>query len=203
MATPVLGFTRKSVGQRILATRALVKKMTGSSVYTTPKPLLLDITASVDLLEANKLASKNGTPAQTTALKLQNKAHLTLMNSLLLYIATTSGGDKQKIEDIGLAVKKAAGVPPKMTKITTVHGNVGAFAGESILVWVSVFGAKYYLIQKSADGLSDWETLTNPPTKCKMLITGLVPETANFYRIAAGNTLGIGGYSDPIRLMSK
>jgi len=203
MATPVLGFTRMSVGQRILATRALVKKMTGNSVYTTPKPLLADITASVDLLEAAKLASKNGTPAQTTALKLQNKAHLALMNSLLLYVATTSGGDKQKIEDLGLAVKKAAGVPPKMTRIIVVHGNVGSFAGESTLVWVSVFGAKYYLIQKSADGLTDWLTLTNPPTKCKMLITGLVPETASYYRIAAGNTLGIGAYTDPIRVMSK
>lgn len=202
MAVPVLGMSRLNVGKRILATRALVIKMTGSSVYTAPAPTLAAITASVNLLEADKLLAKNGTPAQTTALRTQNKAHLVLMNSLLLYIATASGGDQQKIEDIGLTIKRAPGLPPAMTQVLGLKGTIGAFAGVSLLKWKRIVGAKYYLVQKSADGLTGWLTLDNPPTKAMMTVMGLVPETASFYRVAAGNSLGIGSWSDPVRVMS-
>ena len=202
MAVPVLGMSRLNVGKRILATRALVIKMTGSSVYTAPAPTLAAITASVNLLEADKLLAKNGTPAQTTALRTQNKAHLVLMNTLLLYIATASGGDQQKIEDIGLTIKRAPGRPPAMTQVLGLKGTIGAFAGVSLLKWKRIVGAKYYLVQKSADGLTGWLTLDNPPTKAMMTVMGLVPETASFYRVAAGNSLGIGSWSDPVRVMS-
>jgi len=202
MAIPVLGMSRLDVGKRILATRAIVIKMTGSTVYTASSPSLTVITASVNLLEEKKIAAKNGTPAQTTALRTQNKAHLNLMNNLLLYIATASGGDKQKIEDIGLSVKRNPGSPINMTQVLRVWGTVGGFAGVSALRWMRIFGAKYYLVQKSPDGLTDWVTLDHPPTKTVMVVTGLVPETASYYRVAAGNGLGIGSWSDPIKVMA-
>jgi len=202
MAVPVLGLSRLNVGKRILATRALVIKMTGSTVYTAPAPALAAITASVNLLEADKLAAKNGTPAQTTALKLQNKAHLSLMNTLLLYIAVASGGDQQKIEDIGLTIKRDPGVPPIMTQVLGLRGTIGTFAGVTLLRWFRVVGAKYYLVQKSADGLTAWLTMEDPPTKARMTVEGLVPETGSYYRIAAGNGLGIGAFSTAVRVMS-
>ena len=202
MAIPVLGLSKLDVGRRILATRALVIRMTGSTVYTAPAPALAAITASVNLLETNKLAARHGTPAQTTALKNQNKAHLGLMNTLLLYIAVASGGDQQKIEDIGLTIKRPAGLPPVLTQVIGLRGTIGTFAGVTLLKWIRVVGAKYYLVQKSPDGLTGWLTLTNPPTKGRMTVEGLVPETGSYYRIAAGNALGIGAYSTAVRVMS-
>ena len=202
MAVPVLGMSNLNVGKRILATRALVIKMTGSTVYTAPAPTLAEITTSVNLLEADKLAAKNGTPAQTTALKTQNKAHLSLMNTLLLYIAVASGGDQQKIEDIGLKVKRAPGVPPTMTQVLGLSGTPGVFAGVSLLKWKRMVGAKYYLVQKSPDGLTGWLDMDEPPTKAKMTVSGLVSETASFFRVAAGNGLGLGAFSTIVRVMS-
>jgi len=203
MAVPVLGMSNLNVGKRILATRALVIKMTGSTVYTAPAPTLAAITASVDdLLESDKLLAKNGTPAQTTALKTQNKAHLNLMNSLLLYIATASGGDQQKIEDIGLKIKRNPGNPIVMTQVLCLSGKPGVFAGVSVLKWKKMVGSKYYVVQKSLDGLTNWVDVDEPPTKAKMTVTGLVSETASFFRVAAGNGLGLGAFSTVVRVMS-
>ena len=202
MAIPVLGMSRLNVGKRILATRALVIKMTGSTVYTTPAPTLAAITTSVNLLEADKLIAKNGTPAQTTALRLQNKAHLSLMNNLLFYIAIASGGDQQKIEDIGLTIKRPAGLPIVLIQVLGLQGSIGTFAGVTLLKWKAVKGAKYYFVQKSSDGLTAWVTLADPPTKGRMTVEGLAPETGSYYRVAAGNALGIGAYSTPVRVMS-
>ena len=64
-------------------------------------------------------------------------------------------------------------------------------------------GAKFYQIQYSEDGITGWVNIGVNPTRAKTTITGLVSETPGFYRVAAGNSMGLGPWSEPIRITSK
>ena len=125
-----------------------------------------------------------------------------LMVTFLAYVQLTSGGDQVKIESTSLSVKGAKSSPHPMGKLLGASGTVGNFAGQSLLKWKKMVGAKYYTIQKSADGVTNWAAVGEPVTITKATITGLVPETGAYYRIAAGNSTGIGAWCNPFRVMA-
>ena len=203
MAEAVLKLTGLTIGQKILRIRAIVAATTGSSVYTTPAPTLASITAAVKLLEDDELDVENGVHDAVTIRDRQEKVVDNLMISFLVYVQLTSGGDHVKIESITIAVKGGKTAPHPMGKVLGVSGDVGSFAGQSLLKWKKMVGAKFYTIQTSADGTTNWACIGLPVTITKALITGLVTETGASYRVAAGNTTGIGEWSYPIRVMAK
>jgi hypothetical protein len=203
MAKPALNFSRLSIGARILRIRQIVKATTGNSVYTTPSPTLATITAAVDQLEDDQLALKTSGSSATTIRNAQNKFVMGLMNEFVAYVTLESGGDQIKIESTSLAIKKPPKRLGKMPQVTDLGGITGICPGDVILKWKLVKGKRYYFIQKSADGMTNWKNEGEPCTKAKATITGLVTETASYFRVAAGNILGLGQYSKPIRVMAK
>jgi len=202
MAEAVLKFRDLSVGQKILRIRAIVRATTGNSVYVTPNPTLAAITAAVDLLEEKEADVEAGVHGAVTIRDLQETVVDDFMITFLAYVQVTSGGDQVKIESTTISVKGGKSAPHPMGKLLGASGTVGAFAGQSVLKWTKMEGAKYYVIQTSADGLTNWTTVGEPVTKTKATITGLVAETGAFYRIAAGNSTGIGAWCNPIRVMA-
>ena len=203
MAKPALHFSRLSVGGRILRIRQIVKATTGNSVYLTPIPTLAAITVAVDQLEDDEMALENGGTSATTIRDAQNKYVLGMMNLFVAYVTITSGGDQIKIESTSLAIKKPPKRLGKMPQVVNLVGITGIFPGDVILKWKSVKGKRYYHIQKSADGLTNWINEGELCTKAKITISGLVTETASFFRVSAGNVLGLGLYSEPVRVMAK
>jgi len=202
MAEAVLKFTGLSVGQKILRVRAIVKATTGNSVYATPNPTLAAITAAVDQLEEDEADVETGIHGAVTIRDLQETLVDNMMIVFLAYVQVTSGGDQVKIESTTIAVKGGKSAPHPMGKLLGASGTVGAFSGQSVLKWKKMEGAKYYVIQTSVDGLTNWTTVGEPVTKTTATITGLVAETGAFYRIAAGNSTGIGAWCNPIRVMA-
>ena len=202
MAEAVLKFRGLTIGQKILRIKAIVLATTGNSVYVTPNPTLAAITAAVDLLEENEASVEAGVHGAVTIRDLQEITVDNLMIAFLAYVQLTSGGDQVKIESTTIAVKGGKSAPQPMGKLLGASGKVGAFAGQSVLKWKKMEGAKYYTIQSSADGLTNWVTVGQPVTKTNATITGLVAETGAFYRIAAGNSTGIGAWCNPIRVMA-
>lgn len=203
MAEAVLKFTGLTIGQKILRIRAIVAATTGNSVYTTPAPTLAAITAAVKLLEDDELDVDNGVHDAVTIRDRQEKVVDNMMISFLVYVQLTSGGDQVKIESTTIAVKGGKTAPHPMGKLLGVSGDVGSFEGQSQLKWKKMAGAKYYVVQTSADGTTNWVAIGQPVTITKAVITGLVTETGASYRVAAGNSTGIGEWSYPIRVMAK
>lgn len=205
MAKPVLKFGDLTVEERIARTLEIAvatAKPAGVAEYPTPIPTLATITASANLLRSNQFDFKAGVLGAKTVRDRQNKSNTLLMNQFVTYVEVASGGDQAKIEITTLEVKALPGASVVMGKVVGVKGAVGRFAGESILSWKKMSGAKFYQVQKSADGATGWVNEGNSVTKTKAVIDGLVPETGSFYRISAGNTLGPGSWSDPLRVMS-
>ena len=203
MAKPALNFSKLSIGAKILRIRQIVLATTGNFVYTTPSPTLAAITTAVDQLEEDQLAMTDGGTSATTIRNAQADYVMGLMNKFVAYVTITSGGDQIKIESTTLAVRKMPTVQGIMPKVLSLAGKAGLFPGDVILKWKAVVGKKYYYIQKSADGLTNWANEGEPCTKASVTISGLVTETASFFRVSAGNTVGLGPYSDPVRVMSK
>ena len=202
MAKPVLKFGNLPIVKRVSRSRQIVIATTGNANYPTPAPSLASITASVNLLEADDIAAKDGPKSAMTTRNKQNKSHTLLMNQFVTYVEVASGGDQAKIESTTLEVKATPGASVAMGKVEGVKGSVGDFAGESKLSWKKMVGANFYQIQRSADGKTLWADEGEAVTKTKTVITGMVPETGSYYRIAAGNTLGIGSWSDPLKVMA-
>jgi len=163
---------------------------------------LAAITASANLLRSNQFDFKAGVLGAKTVRDRQNKSNTLLMNQFVTYVEVASGGDQAKIETTTLEVKAMPGASIVMGKVTGVKGKVGRFAGECILSWKKMPKAGFYQIQKSTDGATGWLNEGNTVTKSKVTIYGLVPETGSYYRISAGNTLGPGSWSDPLKVMS-
>ena len=203
MAKPALNFSKLSIGGKILRIRQIVLATTGSSVYVTPSPTLASITAAVNLLEADQLALKNGGPLATKTRNAQSKIVTALMNSFVAYVYVTSGGDEIKIASTTLDIIQPPSPPGLMGQVQSLKGVPGTFPGNIVLKWKAIKGKKYYFIQRSADGMTDWADQGEPVTKATAIVTSLVTETASFFRVAAGNALGLGEYSNPVRVMAK
>ena len=205
MAKPVLKFGKLSVEQRVARTLEIAEATAKPAAvvhFTTPLPTLASITASANQLRSDENDLKSGVLGAKTVRDRQNKSNTLLMNQFVTYVEVASGGDQAKIETTTLEVKALPGASAVMGKVVGVKGIVGRFAGESILTWQKMPKASFYQVQKSADGKTGWLNEGNPVTKTKAIIDGLVPETGSYYRISAGNTLGIGSWSDPLKVMS-
>ena len=203
MAKSALNFSKLFIVGKILRIRQIVRATTGNSVYTTPSPTLAAITTAVDQLEDDQLAMKTGGSSATTIRDAQDTYLMGMMVKFLAYVTITSGGDQIKIESTTLAVRKSPTPQGIMPQVLSLAGKAGLFPGNVKLKWKAIAGKKYYNIQKSADGLTGWANEGEPVTKASATISGLVTETVSFFRVAAGNVLGLGPYSDPARAMVK
>jgi len=203
MAKPALNFSRLSIGGKILRIRQIVLATTGNSVYMTPSPTLAAITTAVNLLETDQLAIKTGGKPATTIRNVQNKVVMGMMNAFVAYVYITSGGDQVKIESTSLSIKLPPSPPGLMGQVQSLSGVPGTFPGNIVLKWKAIKGKKYYFIQRSADGMTAWADEGVPVTKATAIVTSMVTETASFFRVAAGNVLGLGEYSSPVRVMAK
>ncbi len=201
MSEAVLGMSGMTTPQRVLKARHIAAKLTGNSSYTTPSPSIIQITDSATALETAYNNSRGMDEGMITIYQRKLKLFKQLMVLVLAYIQQASGGDDVIIESAGVSVKKAPTASQPVGKVVGVKGGKAALAGQSWLKWKKLQYKKSYIVDKSADNIT-YVDAKCPCTKSTVLITGLVPETYMWYKVAGVNGFGQGEWSDPIRIES-
>lgn len=204
MSEALLGLNGKSVSDKIIWIREVCAEVVKSTIYTTPVPTVIEILAETLILEQDEAATKTTKKDAVQIRDLQLEKVMGIMKKFLSYVQTTSGGDATKIGSILLKVKSGSKPPQRQEKVTYVKGKTGDYEGEVKLRWKSLrkFGAKFYQIQYSADGDTEWINKGVNVSEAKATVTGLIPEKRGYFRIAAGNKLGLGPWSDVIKVVS-
>ena len=205
MSIGLLGLSKKTIPQKIVRIREICEAVDLSKFFTDASPTTVVILAAVLLLEKYEADTKTTKAGAIRIRDLQLIVVMNLMNTFLSYAQTKSGGDAVKLESIKLLVKGNGTKPHIQDKVSRVDGKTGTIEGTVNLKWMSLkkFGARFYQIQFSADGKTGWINQGPNVTAAKTTVTGLIFESPGYYRIAAGNKLGLGEWSDVIRVMSK
>ena len=120
-------------------------------------------------------------------------------NQIVAHVDSVSGGDEAKILSAGLDTRAAATAttqpPPQPAALDATAGDRD---GELDASWDTVAGAKSYVIEISEDPPTptSWKH-AGVSTKSKFTIEGLQSGKRYWIRVAAINTAGQSGWSDP------
>ena len=171
-------------------------------IYPEP-PVPID--QFVDLLVALQQAVDD---AGTARVQLREKTTLErdadaavngALTQLGIYVQRMSGGDEALI---ALAAMNVSGVPSRvgpLPKPSRVEVKPGPGAGELVLRWKALRGAKSYYVEQQPQGASpDAWTAAASSTKAKATVKGLVSARKYWLRVAAIGTAGQGAWSDAV-----
>jgi predicted phage tail protein len=191
-----------SVPAKIAKARQIVASTTGNPNFPNPHPPLADITALVNATES-KSAQRDATlqlgKTQTTELGALEDQLDALMNQFVSHVDSVSGGDEAKILSAGLDIRAAATAttqpPPQPAALDVTAGDRD---GELDASWDTVAGAKSYVIETSEDPPTptSWKH-AGVSTKSRFTISGLQSGKRYWIRVAAINSAGQSGWSDP------
>lgn len=190
-----LGFTDLSVAKKIVKARKIITNMTGNAYFATPAPALSVLTTQTDALEAAE-AAMDGSRLKT---EQRNAALQTLTASLKLeqlYVEATANGNTEIILSSGFDLRNPATKPVILPAPVDVLARNNAFEGQIQLKWKAVKGKDLYVVSMSTDLSSgDW-TMVAESTRARVTVSDLAPGKLYYFRVAAINPKGMGGWSD-------
>ncbi|HXI22415.1 MAG TPA: fibronectin type III domain-containing protein [Pyrinomonadaceae bacterium] len=195
-----LNFRGLSIRAKIAKGRQVIGSITGNPNFPNPHPALADVTALINAAES-KASEVDATTqlrkTQTTELGALEDQLDAVMAQLASYVDSVSAGDEAKIQSAGLDTRAAASTttePPAVPSALDV--TVGDRDGELDASWDTVAGAKSYIIELSEDQPNAWRH-SGVSTKSKYTLSGLVSGKRYWIRVAAINSVGQSGWSDP------
>jgi hypothetical protein len=200
MSIAVLNFKDLNIPEQVLKTRNIINHTKNNTDFSNPAPTIAEMTASVDLLESTYLkASKNG-HSFVRAMDIQEKKHYALMMLFVGYVQVESKGDEIKIMSTALDVKKRGGKSKRLGAITNLRQLKWGVLGEVRMRWNLLKGARSFVSQTSANWRRGWKYTDFAGTKTTLIIGKLIPESHIWVRIAGINSMGIGAWSEPVRV---
>ena len=191
--------SKKTNANLVISSENVVTKMTGNANYATPNPTLVFIAA---LILSFKTAIENaldGGKALKAIQAQKRKDLLSGMGLLAAYVQFASGGDATKISSSGLGVRNSR--TPAVLPAAII--NLKAFTGDVFstvrLLWKAQKGIKCYVIEYtvSPDPSTGWTHLC-VCSSSRFTASGLPKLTKVWIRVAAVNSAGQGGFSDPV-----
>ena len=197
-----LALHRLSLPEKIAKARQIVASLTGNPSFPTPNPPLATVTAAISDAETAAAEAQQARQTAKEKTSAQNSAEDTLvklMSQLAAYIESVAGSDEQLILSAGLDTRERAVATAATTEEPQALSiSSGDHEGELDLSWDRVAGAKSYVIEKSADPptATGW-THAGVCTKSVSTVNGLTSGTRYWFRVAAINTNGQSGWSDP------
>jgi len=200
MSTAALNFKDLTVPEQVINTRNIINHTRDNIDFPNPVPSLADITASVDLLESNYLKASDKDHQFVTAMNRQEKNHYALMMRFVGYVQVESGGDKVKIQGTALDVKRSGGKSKRLGAVTNLRQLKWEKEKEVRMRWNLLKGARSFVSQTSANDRKGWEYTDFAGTKTTLVIGKLVSESHIWVRIAGINSMGIGAWSNPVRV---
>jgi hypothetical protein len=200
MSKVKLNFRGLSMRAKIAKARQVVDALTGNSNFPSPHPALADVTAIINAAE-----SKAGEVDATTQLRKTQTTELgaledqldAVMAQVASHVDSISAGDEAKIQSSGLDTRAAPSTttePPSAPSALDV--TVGDRDGELDASWDTVAGAKSYVLELSEDQPNAWKH-AGVATRSKFTLNGLVSGKRYWIRVAAINSVGQSGWSDP------
>lgn len=195
-----LEFSRLTIPVKIQKARNIVAKMTGNTNFTTPVPALTAVTTAINKLEASHEAALDGGSAKKAAMSIDDAALMTLMKQLAAYVQDITLGDELKIISSGMDVRRLKSAPQPLTAPVDSRVELNGNAGEVMLRWKAVKGARSYIIEStSTPGDEATWTHFDVSTRTRFLATNLSSLTIVWFRVAAHGAKGRSAFSDPIK----
>lgn len=197
MAKVKLGFTALTVPDKVLKARNTVTLMTGNAAYPRPNPTLAAISTAADELETAYNEAADGGKTKTAVMRSKEQELDKLMIQLAAYVQEASNGDELVILSSGLEVAAPKTPPQDLPAPQNLVAEMGTNEGDTNLRWKKVAKAKSYLLQSSADGATNWQTLNTVSTKASAVISGMPSGEKAWYRVCAVGPKGNSPWSDP------
>jgi hypothetical protein len=197
MAKAKLGFTILSIPNKVLKARNTVTLMTGNASYPTPNPTLATISTAADELETAYNEAADGGKTKTAVMRSKEQELDKLMIQLTAYVQEASNGNELVILSSGLEVAAPKTPPQDLPAPQNLIAEMGTNEGEVYLRWKKVDKAKSYLLQSSADGATNWQTLNTVSTKSNAVIAGFTSGDKTWFRACAVGPKGNSPWSDP------
>jgi len=201
MSLVKLELSKKTNPELVISSENVVTKMTGNANYTTPNPTLAFITALILAFKTSIESALDGGKALKAIQAQKRKDLLSGMGLLAAYVQFASGGDATKITSSGMGVRnsRTPAVLPNM--IVGVKAFTGEVFGTVQLMWSAQKGIKCYVVEYTiaADPAAGWVHLC-ACSSSRFVATNLPRNTKVWIRIAAINSAGQGGFSDPVHV---
>jgi hypothetical protein len=197
-----LALNRLSLSERIAKARQIVAALTGNASFPTPTPDLRSMTIAIDEADAaaaEALQARQTAKEKTSVQNQKDEALSRMLSQIAAYVESVAGDDEQKILSAGMDTReRAVAATAATSEPQGLSASAGDRDGELDLSWDKVVGAKSYVVEKSGDPptATGWSH-AGVSTKSTFTVSGLASGTRYWFRVAAVNTSGQSGWSDP------
>jgi hypothetical protein len=183
--------------------RFVVQQMTGNSNFSTPDPTLASVTTLANQFEQAINDAEAGGSYDKSVRDSRKEELIDTMHNLSNYVLFTAKGDRLIAESSGFTIAKDRSPQPPIEKPEGLNLTDGLNAGELLLLFLRVVGARSYSYQISLDPTDETKWLTLHGTVRKNLFTGLESGKKYYVRVIA---IGIGNqivYSDTVSRVAQ
>jgi len=202
MARIRLNLGRLTVPEKVAKAQQIINSLTANSSFPNPSPPLTAITtatndlkSAADDLQAVNQARKEKSTNQNAKEDVLDQ----LLTQLAAHVESVAGSNEQMILSAGMdlrATPVATTTPPEQPQALTA--TAGDRDGEIDLSWDPVSGARSYVIEQSGDPATPttWAH-AGVGTRSSFTASSLASGTRYWFRVAAVNSNGQSGWSDP------
>ena len=197
-----LNLDHLSVSEKVAKAQQIINALTANPGFASPSPPLTQITSAMnelktaaDDLQAAIQARKEKTMNQND----KEDALDQLLTQAAAYVESIAGANEQLILSAGMDVRatpvSTTTAPERPQALTATAGDRD---GEIDLSWDPVSGARSYVIEQSENPATatTWAH-AGVSTRSTFTVQGLTSGARYWFRAAAVNVNGQGGWSDP------
>lgn len=178
--------------------RFILAEMTGNANFPTPDPTLASLTTLANAFEQAINNAYAGGSYDRSVRDSKKEELIDAMHNLSAYVLYTAKGDRLIAESSGFTISKDPAPQPPIEKPEGLSLTDGANAGELLLTFKRVYGAKSYKYQLSIDPSDETKWVSSYGTVRKSVFSGLESGKKYYVRVAALGTNGQIVYSDPV-----
>lgn len=153
--------------------------------FPTPNPPLATVSTLAGDFQVAINEAEAGGSLERSIRDAKKLELIDTMHSLSNYVLFTADGDRLVAESSGFTIAKDPTPQPPIEKPVGIQLFDGPNAGEMLLVFKAVKGAKGYVYQVSLDPLDETKWTTVYGTTRKNLFTGLESGKKYYVRVAA------------------
>jgi hypothetical protein len=183
--------------------RFVVQQITGNSNFPTPDPTLASVTTLANQFEQAINDAEAGGSYDKSVRDSKKEELIDTMHNLSNYVLFTAKGDRLIAESSGFTIAKDPSPQPPIEKPEGLNLTDGANAGELLLLFLKVLGARSYMYQISLDPADQTKWVTQHGTVRKNLFTDLESGKKYYVRVVAIGTGNQIVYSDTISRVAQ
>ena len=175
--------------------RKILLSLTDNVYFAKPQPTLAVFLAAIEDFSDKCAIAKDGSKNDVRLRNDSRKSLEKLIKKLFEYVTITANGDPVMLGTTGFEFQKKREPKPPITEPSNLKvSNAGS--GSINISSDAVKNVKLYFFQYTIDPLtelSNWESMTD--TKSKYVLTGLMPGTKYWLRVAVAGVKGQMKYS--------